>query len=526
MRRTLLRLGTTNRYTDGSDRKLDGMKIPTDLYLEPISNKAYPARTAHWQPMIAGKPSAFRGNVVVIGAGCAGLLASCLFALRGWHVTTIEQRPPPPPIQDFVPANPRSFPRLVTKRALDSLASAGLQLDAIRPYGRKVCGVLQHPCPISTWLTKGLVELHRYSINLLCIEEDRLERLLVHHSQFLPSHSTKVFYQHRAVAVLPEQNLVALKPLREQKSDPIDSKVTESSKALLDHVVSWERDVEAVTYDLLIGADGVSSTVRSQLGIESLNTQNGFKRKAVTIAGAVLDDEYVHQWYMWFPNRERRERNLGFVSAFPTTTKGTFMLQLYFPSDVIFGDTKELLKLVCADLEYSAIESQGPVEPYPTIFCPQLHDHKHPFPRAVLVGSAAHSCNPILHQDLSVGLEDVSFALTNIDAKTTSVYDAVRMYSRERGYTGDALRQITERYVEYTKRKQFDPIIRMRNTYSHVMHELCPRSINEFYEANPNYIFSRSVENMLNGRGYSSYTQIDTMQYRANGICAIGRLFT
>lgn len=85
----MLLLGSTYRYTDGSGRKLDGMDLPVESNLQPISNRAYPVKGEHWQPMIIDEPSPHKGIVMIAGGGVVGLVTGIAFALRGWHTTIL-----------------------------------------------------------------------------------------------------------------------------------------------------------------------------------------------------------------------------------------------------------------------------------------------------------------------------------------------------------------------------------------------------------------------------------------------------
>lgn len=60
-----------------------------------------------------------------------------------------------------------------------------------------------------------------------------------------------------------------------------------------------------------------------------------------------------------------------------------------------------------------------------------------------MIGDAAHHCHPFWMQGLALGLEDGLHLLTHVDAYSRHFYDAIRLFSAERGVDGDALRILT-----------------------------------------------------------------------------------
>ena len=174
---------------------------------------------------------------------------------------------------------------------------------------------------------------------------------------------------------------------------------------------------------------------------------------------------------------------------------------------------------------YRVTQSTTP-KAYPLVYAPHLCNHTDVYPNVMLLGDAAHATHPFLMQGLSVALEDVTNAVNNIDSRGTSLGECVRQYSRQRGPAGDAVRRITERSMFFHHRKHKNPFLRFRNTYSHAMHYLVPRYWNEYVEGSPNYLYPRSVETMLNGRGYCPYEEIDWHQHRSSRWWCMSRLYT
>ena len=250
LRRTIRKVASTHRYTDGAGRKLDTDKLPRDLYVQSISNRAYPQETEHWQVAEAGVPSPFKGNVMISGGGVVGSTTAAMFALRGWHVTVVEQKPSPQERLEatadhlseqyeaarataeasggFVGASRGEAEAglstsdyeeidcaLLTRRGLDIFAAAGVPLEHLRHFGCKVEGVMEHPSGHNSLLTRGLSEAQPFAVNMLALDMARLREHLDNHLRRLPGGNCRVFYNHQVVAAFPERKKAVVKSLED-----------------------------------------------------------------------------------------------------------------------------------------------------------------------------------------------------------------------------------------------------------------------------------------------------------------------
>ena len=537
LRRSIRRLGTTNRYTDGSGRVLDGSNIPRELYLEPISDKKYPVRGEHWQPVVAGVPSQYKGHIVVAGGGITGCSAACMFALRGWHVTVFEKGPRPS-LEDKVAGLPVA---LLTKRAVDTLHVAGVRVPELKGMGRKVVGVMERPGNLATALTKGITERHDFPVNMLTCELNQLRYLFARHIEALPSDNARIFYNHTLAAVFPDRKTAVLKPLREHERDttafdtPLSwetyEKVKEmsDSKELTTETVKWEDNVEGVEYDLMLACDGANSKIRNMLKLGT-HYYPHWGVMWFSVKNSELKNDYIHQWIHEFPEHDLDgwgNTNIGFVRALPRLEPKTFSVMLYMPIPVLESKTVEQLReMYCPDLSGDTDVVSSHIKNHPTVFSKDLFNSK-AFPNIVLMGDAAHACNPFFDgQSLGLSLEDAAYCVNQIDARGRNMWDSVRQYSRERGVAGDSLRVITERSMYYAIKKQSNPLLRFRNLWYHGMHYFFPREINGFMSGSNNYVYPRSMSVMLNGRGYTSFELAEWQQSRANRWWCFGRLYT
>lgn len=534
-------LGSTTRYTDGSGRKLDTNVLPKDMFQHMISNRAYPSTTEHWQLAVAGEASPYKGNVVVSGAGVVGLATASLFATRGWHVTVVDKRSDPcdeesTKLASHVASAHSMESALLTRRAVDVLGYGGVPLHEIRHLGVKVIGAMDHPGAYNTWFTKGLTERHRFAVNMLAMDLHGLRRHLSESIKAIPSENCKVFYDHKVCAVLPAQKKLVVKPLRDFDKEgaptvQLDENPFETSLSV--NLRQIEEPVEGISYDMIVCAEGANSSLRDYLDVEGFACDKSFGIRWYEVKSKNLDREHVHRWLWERPAHlpvNLAEMNsacqVPMCMAFPQVEENTFALMAYFPIDELERlSPEEMLKQFCPDVEGSIECRSLQTVPHPTIHCEELFNSVG-LPNAVMVGDAAHACHPFLMQGLAIGLEDSCVLLNQCDALSRHFYDAVRQYSRERGVAGDSLRVVTERCLYYQRRKHVSPLIRFRNAYHRKMHALMPASYNEHYGTGTNHFYSKSIESMLNGRGYASYQHIDLQQTKHRAYFHFSRLYT
>ncbi|KAG5482876.1 hypothetical protein LSCM1_06910 [Leishmania martiniquensis] len=464
---------------------------------------------------------------------------------------------------------------LVTRRALDALEVAGVRLHAIRHLGVKVRGVMDHPGAYNSWISTGLTEHHPFAVNMLSMDLFQLRRLLERHvADRLPSENLQVFYEHVIDAVYPLRQQLVVRPWEisgvAKQWAATESSVSSatSSASEVDRTAQivaealrprrklhtsltissrqWEKKFahDAVSYDLLVSAEGVNSHLRDLMDVEGFAADVDMGVRWCLLRSEQLSHEHVHRWL-------HRRRTAAITSAhsyhvqtahqvpltlaFPRVEgSNLFSVMVYAPRGELAGlDDVEMLRHYLPDLASSSSSSlaaelrsfSADAQPYPTVYCEQLHNTVG-LPSAVLVGDAAHTCNPFWMQSLALGLEDGASLLNQVEAYSRHFYDAVKQYSDERGSGGDALRELTDRCLYYERRKHVNPLLRLRNWYQHFMNVYLPRRWNTLYEGSVNHLYSRSIEDMLNSRGYTSYDYAEKQQVKHRRFYHFGRLYT
>lgn len=624
LRRTLRRLGSTNRYTDGSGRALDGALVPKDLYTQTISNRAYPVKGEHWQPVVAGKPSPHKGSVVISGGGVVGLTVAAQFALRGWHTTVVERSPALPPrvvttsppsdgaatttTEDCIeedenghrvhrgplvrphfsavageqPAaagvHAASNPRrpfceleyaLLTRRAADALEVAGLPLRTFRACGTVVSGVMDHPGAYNSWFTANLTEHHPFAVKMLSIDLFRLRQLLeAHVMRGLPNDNLQVFHEHVVEAVFPlRQQLVvrswansaAAAAAQAVHTEPDSGARSAAERTALTvqqarrhqrkqtsltlSARKWEKQFapDAVDYDLLVGADGVNSHLRELLDVEGFSADIDFGTRWYLLRTSALTHDHIHRWlYKRETNpvttpetyHVRSSRQVPLVMAFPRVeADNLFSVMAYMPIGEQHGLADDAFlsrfmpDVVKSDPAAELVSFTARAVPAPTVYCEDLFNSVG-LPSGVVIGDAAHHCHPFLMQGLAVGLEDGVNLLNQVDAYSRQFYDAVKQFSMERGINGDCLREMTDRILHYQRRKHVNPLLRFQDAYQRGMNRFYPRSWNDLYNGSVNHVYSKTIEEMLNGRGYTSYEYAEQQQSKHRRFYHIGRVYS
>ena len=164
-------------------------------------------------------------KVLVVGAGPTGLTAAIELSRRGVQPTVVDRRDSASTLSRAVGITPRSLGLLSHSGAADPLIAEGIAMDGLRVYhGQKLN------------LEMPLRSTRAFHPNLVCLPQDRTEAIM---ADVLARYGTTVTYgvkfeglQHTAEGVLARFN----------------------------------NGVEE-TFDHVIGADGIRSTVREQAGI-------------------------------------------------------------------------------------------------------------------------------------------------------------------------------------------------------------------------------------------------------------------
>ncbi|CAG8664188.1 12026_t:CDS:2, partial [Cetraspora pellucida] len=185
--------------------------------------------------MFTEPKSQTKRRVAIIGGGLVGALAALYFARRDWNVDLFELRKDPRIQENRAGLSQKSINLALSTRGLSALANTGLNLDEmILNFVIPMKGRMIH-------LDKGELRSQSYGIFGECIhsvERKTLLELLLNTTRKFTN--VNIFFQYQ------------------MKSCNFDS-------GLLEFVNKVEGTTIQHTADLIIGADGAYSSVRSQL---------------------------------------------------------------------------------------------------------------------------------------------------------------------------------------------------------------------------------------------------------------------
>ncbi|RIB15961.1 hypothetical protein C2G38_1971065 [Gigaspora rosea] len=322
-------------------------------------------------------------RVAIVGGGLVGILAALYFAKRDWNVELFELRKGTRNQASF---SQKSINLALSTRGLSALANTGLNLDEI---------VLNFVIPMKgrmIHLDKGELRSQPYGIFGECIysvERKALLELLLNTTKKFTN--IKIYFQHRM-------------------------KTCNFDLGLLEFENVAEEIKVRYTADLIIGADGAYSSVRSQLmRVVNMDYHQEYITHAyceLTIPPIIddkgdlkfaMDPNHLHIWprhtfmMIALPNLDKSFTCTLFMpnenfDAIKTESELINFFELYFPDTIpLIGEQR--LKEYFRNPRGSLISIKS--KPY------------HYRNRAVIIGDAAHCMVPFYGQGMNCGFQDV-----------------------------------------------------------------------------------------------------------------------
>ncbi|CAG8630533.1 4960_t:CDS:2 [Paraglomus brasilianum] len=411
-------------------------------------------------------------RVAIVGGGLVGMLAAIYFANRGWQVTVFEFRKDSRQLEDTALLSNRSINLALSVRGLNALKKPGLGLH------EQVLGSVIPMKGRMLHLDKGRLVSHPYGVFGECInsiDRAQLLKLLLDTAEELAN--VKILFEHQL------------------KYCDFDSGV------LVFENHSNGSEVSQTT-DLIIGADGAYSTVRSQLMRPvRMNFQQEYIPHAycelnippVTDADGrskfAMDPNHLHIW----------PRHSFMMIALPNTNK-SFTCTLFMPfeefeaikteNDLMsffqkhFPDSIPLMGAQNLKEEYF----RNPKGPMMSIKCTP-YNYKE---RAIIIGDAAHCMVPFYGQGMNCGFEDV-FLLNDFldkfnvdDTKDTNEFResldrALNAYTERRHTDAAAICDLAMRNYIEMRSDVVKPLYIIRKRIEGALHAIFPKHFIPLY---------------------------------------------
>lgn len=394
-----------------------------------------------------------RQNIVIIGAGPAGLLLAHYLLCRGHYRVAIYERRPDPRLMDL--SQDRTFPISLQERGRKALrAVAGLE-ETIAAESVFCNGTVIHR-------TKGKTRTIPRDIPILTIDRNRLVAILL--QQLTNTHTADqvtVQFGCLCVQVNDVMKTVTLKP---EVGEPF-----------------------TVPYDRLVGADGARSQIREYL-VQQTGLQceqhyvpdaykSVFLNRSNPSLGVEMEPDKIHSW-----NLDNKTRML-MVPQPGDRLNGVIIFDAqHNPLDGL-STKEELLKFFQTNfplfgqlmsLEEADALLQRPVARVLTVRCDRLHHGD----SVVLIGDSAHAVSPSIGQGCNASLEDVLIFERLLDHYQDDWAQVLPAFSEQRLPDAHALQELSNYSFPRTKLLVIEFFLRL--TLNRFLHRWFPQWVKPF----------------------------------------------
>lgn len=361
-------------------------------------------------------------KVVIIGAGPSGLLLAHYLLKRGdKYRVEIYERQSDPRTLPF--ARTRTHPVTLNERGLRSLRHIDGLVEKVRSVGEDVNGITFH-------YKKGKYNQAPRKSLLVTLDRTHLVMVLLDSLTSLYGESrVNIFFNCQCKQVDFENKALRFQPSSERPLTLIRHEFT-------------------VYYDLLVGADGPRSTVRSHLlGIDLFECEQKYipaDYKPLNLSvpdeclSAALSADQIHYWV------HRQNTLLALQHQRNQTMSGVILFPRQYSQVATFTTTREVIAFFRKHFpEVGRFMTQADAETFlnrspsriMTIRCNRYHHEDH----VLLIGDAAHAVSSSISQGCNAALDDV-FVLNNLlNRYADNLKIALVQYSETRTQEAHAL---------------------------------------------------------------------------------------
>jgi kynurenine 3-monooxygenase len=392
-------------------------------------------------------------NVVIIGAGPAGLLLAHYLLRRGNYHIDIYERRDDPRLADV--SKDRTFPISLQERGRKAIRGiVGLE-EAIAAQSTFCHGTIIYG-------KKGKSRRVPRKNPILSIDRNRLVTILL--KQLTETHSpnqVKVHFNCECTAVDETAKTVTLKPS--------------------------QGDSFTVHYNLLVGADGARSQIREYL-VENADLpcsqsyvpdayKSVFLNRLNPSAGVELEPNKIHTWNL---NNQTRmlmvpqpEDQLNGVIIFDAQTNPLEGLSTKEEVKAFFQENFPLFGQLMSMEEAEALLKR-PVARVLTVRCDRFHEGD----SILLIGDSAHAVSPSLGQGCNSSLEDVLILGQLLEQYGDDWGKVLPLFSEQRVPDAHALRELSDYSFPRTKLLVVEFFLRL--TMGRLFHQWFPGLVKPF----------------------------------------------
>lgn len=381
-------------------------------------------------------------NIAIVGAGLVGALLSIYLIKRGYQVTVFERRGDP---RGKTTDEGRSINLALSTRGIRSLEQVGLA-EEVKQIAIPMHGRMMHD-------TSGKLSFQPYGKHgqfINSISRGGLNQILIDRAEHLGVHFV---FEHRCTGIDFENTVITFQ---------VDGRKPSTQR-----------------FDLVVGADGAFSAIRSAMQItERFNyaqqyLEHGYKELSIPpVKGKPVFEE--HALHIW-------PRESFMMIALPNRDH-TFTCTLFFPfeGDVSFATLTDRTKVskffkdvfpdAIAYMPQLADEYfRNPTSSLVTIRCfPWVRNN------TFLIGDAAHGIVPFYGQGMNAGFEDCRILNELLDTHRDHWPEVLNEFQNLRKRDSDAIAQLAfDNFIEM-RDLVADPEFLLRKKIEAKLHELFP----------------------------------------------------
>ncbi|MBD1835158.1 FAD-dependent monooxygenase [Cyanobacteria bacterium FACHB-472] len=392
-------------------------------------------------------------NVVIIGAGPAGLLLAHYLLCQGNYHIDIYERRPDPRLSDV--SFDRTFPISLQERGRKAIrAIVGLE-EAIAAQSVFCQGTIMYG-------KKGKSRQVPRKNPILTIDRNRLVTILLKQlTETSSPNQVKVHFNCESTAVDGTGKTVTLKPS--------------------------QGDSFTVRYDLLVGADGARSRIREYLvqnaGLPRSQSYVPDAYKSVFLsrlhpsAGVELEPNKIHVWNLNNKTRmlmvPQPGDKLNGVIIFDAQTNPLEGLSTKEEVKAFFLENFPLFGQLMS-LEEAEALLKRPVARVLTVRCDRFHQGD----SVLLIGDAAHAVSPSLGQGCNSSLEDVLILGQLLEKYGDDWGKVLPQFSEQRVPDAHALQELSNYSFPRTKLLVVEFFLRL--TMARLFHQWFPGLVKPF----------------------------------------------